>query len=119
MQAIPSAAVAAHAALAPFVQVEALVNTGVQSVLANAVATWQGSEPFGVVFACGQHNSFGEVAVGEVVCSLPLACAPELSRGDELVIDGVPYEVAAPVQPDASGWVALQLRKLEVGASHG
>lgn len=119
MQAIPSAADAAHAALAPSAQVDALLNIGVQSVLANAVATWQGGEPFGVIFACGQKSAFGDVAVGEIACSLPLACAPGLARGDELVIDGVPYEVAAPVQPDASGWVALQLRKLEEGVSHG
>lgn len=119
MQAIPSAADAAHAALAPFAQVDALLNIGVQSVLANSVATWQGGDPFGVIFACGQKSAFGDVAVGEVVCSLPLACAPGLAQGDELVIDGVPYEVAAPVQPDASGWVALQLRKLEEGVSHG
>lgn len=116
MQAIQSSA---HAALAPFAQVEVLINTGVQSVLANAVATWQGGEPFGVIFACGQHEAFGEVATGAIACSLPLACVPGLARGDELVIDGVPYEVAAPVQPDASGWAALQLRKLGGGARHG
>lgn len=119
MQAIPSADLAAHAALAPFAQVEALVNTGVQSVLANAVATWQGSEPFGVIFAKGQHSAFGDVAAGVISCSLPLACAPGLAQGDELVIDGARYEVASPVQPDASGWVALQLRTLEEGAGHG
>ncbi len=119
MQAIPSAALAAHAALAPFAQVEALVNTGVQSVLANAVATWQGGEPFGVIFARGERSSFGEVATGAISCSLPLVCAPALARGDELVVDGVAYEVAAPVQPDASGWVALQLRALGEGAGHG
>ncbi|MDR2325493.1 MAG: hypothetical protein LBE51_08860 [Acidovorax sp.] len=115
-QAAPSTA---HAALAPFAQVEALVNTGVQSVLANAVATWQGCEPFGVIFARGQHEAFGEVATGAIVCSLPLVCVPGLAQGDELVVDGVPYEVAAPVQPDASGWAALQLRKLGGGARHG
>lgn len=119
MQAIPSPALASHAALAPFAQVEALVNTGVQSVLANAVATWQNGEPFGVIFARGQHSSFGEVATGAISCSLPLACAPGLAQGDELVIDGARYEVAGPVEPDASGWVALQLRTLEEGTGHG
>lgn len=119
MQAIPSAADAAHAALAPFAQVEALVNTGVQSVLANAVATWQGGQPFGVIFAQGQRESFGEVATGAITCSLPLSSAPGLAQGGELVIDGVAYEVAAPVQPDASGWAALQLRKLGGGMRHG
>lgn len=106
-------------ALAPFAQVEALVNTGVQSVLANAVATWQGGQPFGVIFARGQRDSFGEVATGAITCSLSLANAPGLAQGGELVIDGQAYEVAGPVQPDASGWAALQLRKLDEGARHG
>ncbi|WP_313571409.1 head-tail joining protein [Comamonas terrigena] len=105
--------------IAPFAARQKRLNAAVQRRLADAVAVWRGGDPFGVLLDQGSHEAFGDVAVGEVVCNLPLTCAPGLARGDELVIDGVPYEVAAPVQPDASGWVALQLRKLDGGASHG
>lgn len=86
---------------------------------ANALATWRGGEPFGVIFVLGSRGAFGEVATGSIACSLSLAFTPGLDQGDELVIDGARYEVAEPVQPDASGWVALQLRTLEEGVGHG
>lgn len=107
------------AELAPFAARQRRLNAAVQRRLADAVAVWRGGEPFGVLLDQGAHEAFGEVATGDISCSLPLACAPGLSRGDELVVNGVAYEVAAPVQPDASGWVALQLRTLEEGAGHG
>lgn len=110
---------AVSAMLPPFAATQARLNATVQRRLANAVAVWRGGEPFGVLLDWGQHDSFGEVAAGAITCSLPLSSAPGLAQGDELVIDGQPYEVAAPVQPDASGWAALQLRKLGGGTRHG
>lgn len=86
---------------------------------ANALATWRGGEPFGVIFVLGSRGAFGEVATGSIACSLSLACTPGLDQGDELVIDGARYEVAAPVQPDAVGWAVLQLRTLDGEANHG
>lgn len=109
----------AAAKLSLFAIAQARLNAAVQRRLANAVAVWRGGEPFGVLLDCGTRDVFDEVAAGAITCSLPLASAPGLAQGGELVIDGVAYEVAAPVQPDASGWVALQLRKLAGGVRHG
>lgn len=105
--------------LNPFAASLQRLNAAAQRRLANAVAVWRGGEPFGVMLDQGEGEAFGDVAVGSIVCNLPLVSAPGIAQGDELVIDGARYEVAEPVQPDVSGWVALQLRKLEEGRSHG
>lgn len=97
------------AVLAPFAAVEALINQGVSGLLSNALATYQGGEPFAVVFDSGQAAMFGD---GGMAADLPdfsvsfdLAHAPGLAEGGVLTIGGTVYTVAGGVQPDSSGWV--------------
>lgn len=98
-------------ALNPFAVLEARVNSAVEARLANAIATYQGGEPFGVVLDRGQTEGFGGrgeiVDAPQIAVSLNVAAhAPGLAEGSELVIDGVTYVVDAGVQPDSSGWVS-------------
>lgn len=97
--------------LAPFAALESRVNRAVQSRLANAVATYQGGEPFGVLFdrASADPMGGGEFAAASHSCSFCIANAPGLCEGSELVIDGLAYQVAADVQPDAGGWVHVAI----------
>lgn len=98
------------ASLAPFAMVEQAINASTQRMLSNATATWQGGEPFGVVFDRRPHEAL-DVAMYAPSCSLPLACAPGLEQGSVLVIDGVEWTVIEPVVSDSSGWTTVQLRE--------
>lgn len=94
--------------LAPFAALESRVNSAVQRRLANATATYQGGEPFGVLFDRTASDEFSPVvdaaalSVGYCVVN-----TPGVREGSELVINGVVHKVAGPVQPDAGGWVNL------------
>ena len=101
------------ATLAPFAAAEALVNQGIAQHLANAVATFNGGEPFGVLFDRKAADPYGtgEVDATAYTASFCVANAPGLARGGQLSIDGAAYRVASDVQPDASGWVYIDLFK--------
>lgn len=79
-------------------------------MLANATATYQAGEPFGVLFDRAQSDGFGGDGrvMDSAACSvsLNLAHAPGLAEGSELVIDGVVYVVGGGVQGDSSGWAS-------------
>lgn len=96
--------------LAPFAALETRMNRAVEARLANATATYQGGEPFGVLLdkaATEDYGGSGRVDAPEITVSFNLAAhAPGLAEGGELVIDGVPHTVGAGVQGDASGWVS-------------
>lgn len=94
---------------APFAAAMHMLNASVPGVLANATATHQGGEPFGVLFERAGADPFGNGAVDSSACSVAfdLAHAPGLAEGGELVIDGTAYVAAAGPQPDAGGWVTL------------
>lgn len=96
---------------APFAAAMHMLNASVPGVLANATATHQGGEPFGVLFERAGADPFGNGAVDSSACSVAfdLAHAPGLAEGGELVIGGVAYVVASGVQPDASGWATLSI----------
>lgn len=89
--------------------------------LANATAVWQGREPgFGVVFEREPHDALSLAAGYSPTCSFCIANAPGLEQGGVLVIDGNAFQVTEPVEPDAAGWVTLQLREAEqTGGEHG
>lgn len=93
----------------PFAQIEQDINAGVSGLLANAIATYQGGAPFGVLLDRAAADPFGAGAVDATAytAAFDLAHAPGLAEGGELVIDGAAYSVASGVQPDASGWVSL------------
>lgn len=90
---------------------QARINGAVERAHANATATYQGGEPFGLILEKGQTEGFG--GAGAVLDSPAIAVsfnvslhAPGLAEGGELVIDGATYTVGAGVQPDAGGWVS-------------
>jgi len=94
-------------ALNPFAAHEARVNRAVQSRLTNTIATYQGGEPFGVIFDREEAGVLGgnTVDMASLTAGFCIANTPGLVAGSELVIDGVAHEVSGPVQPDAGGWV--------------
>lgn len=100
----------AHASLAPFARVEQLINTSVLGVLANATATWRGSEPFPVIFDSKPHEGLG-VGQFEPSCSLPVASVQGLEQGGVLLINGQEWTVIEPVVADSSGWATVLLRR--------
>ena len=103
--------------LAPFADRAARVRGAQIRHCANAVASFAGAEPFGVIFRRASHESLDLVGGYAPSCSLYLASAPGLEQGSVLQIDGIAYAVAGPVEPDSSGWATLQLRT--VGDAHG
>lgn len=96
--------------LAPFAQAMSDLGTEVEGMLANATATYQGGEPFGVLLDRGQTDAFGGggqvLDAPEITVSFDLAHTPGLAEGSELTINGVVHLVGAGVQGDAAGWVA-------------
>ncbi len=94
--------------LAPFAALEARVNSAVQARLANATATYQGGEQFGVILDRSASDSFGNaVDAAQITVAYCVANTPGVREGSELVVGGVPHKVVGPVQPDAGGWVEL------------
>lgn len=93
-----------------FAEGMACVREAVSLHLANAMAVYQGGEPFGVSLKVSGANPFdGALDATGYSCSFSLSHAPGLAKADELVIDGVIYIVSGPVQPDSSGWVRVPL----------
>lgn len=99
--------------LAPFAVLEARVNSAVQGRLSNATATYQGGEPFGVLFdreAAPAAETFGgALDVAALTVAYCVANTPGIAEGYDLVIGGVVHIVTGPVQPDAGGWVVLSV----------
>lgn len=96
--------------LTPFAALEARVNSAVQRRLANATATYQGGEPFGVLFDRTASEPFGQaVDVAALEVGYCMVNTPGVREGSELVINGVVHVVTGPVQPDAGGWVSLSV----------
>lgn len=97
-------------ALAPFADIEAMVNRAVGSMLANATATFGGGQPFPVLLDREGDQPAG-FAVDADVASAQFEGknAPGLTRGSVLVIDGQSWTVESDAMPDASGWVRVDL----------
>lgn len=96
--------------LAPFAALEARVNRAVQQRLANAVAVYQGGEPFGVLFDRAASDPFGgAVDAAALTVAYCVANTPGIQEGSELLIDGAAHTVTGQVQPDAGGWVVLSV----------
>ncbi|MDP4074204.1 hypothetical protein [Acidovorax sp. A1169] len=96
--------------LNPFAALEARVNSTVQARLSNAIAVYQGGAEFGVIFERAVADPLtGAVDTAQHTCSFCIANTPGLHEGSELVINGTTYVVATGVQPDAGGWVDLDI----------
>ncbi len=88
----------------------ARINGAVVRAHANATATHNGGAPFGVLFDRNPTEPFGGAAsAAELVCAFDLASATGLVEGGVLVINGVAHVVASSVEPDASGWVSVNV----------
>lgn len=97
--------------IAPFAAVESLVNRGVQSMLANAVASIGGGDPFGVIFDQPFEAPFGgDIDSSAPVCSGLVELLGGLQRGDSITVSGQLYSVQQ-TKTDSTGWVVLQLAR--------
>ncbi|MNT79665.1 hypothetical protein D3C72_2190230 [compost metagenome] len=65
-----------------------------------------------MIFERAPRDALGIVSGYAPTCSFCVVNAPGLEQGGRLHIDGVAYEVVEPIEPDASGWVTLQLREV-------
>jgi hypothetical protein len=97
--------------LNPFAEIESLVNRGVESTLSNAVAVFDGGEPFGVVFDRKAVDALDLVEAAGPRASFDLRHAPGLRYDSLLLIDGAVWSVTGGLEPDASGWVTVSLRE--------
>ena len=101
-----------QANLAPFAAVDALINQGISQTLANALASWQGGQCFGVLFNRAPLEGYLDNAVttDRQTVAMCVANAPGIAEGSlDLVIDGQPCQVTGAVTADASGWAAFPI----------
>lgn len=98
------------ALLAPFAERGARINAAVQRHLANALATFNGGQPFPVLFDRQGTQPFGEaVDAVSARAGFELRHAPGLVRGSVLVIGGASYRLDSDAEPDATGWVEVSM----------
>lgn len=101
-----------QANLAPFAAVDALINQGISQTLANATASWQGGQCFGVIFNRAPLDGYLDHAVtaDRQTVAMCIANAPGIAEGSTaLVLAGQPCEVTGPVVADASGWATFPI----------
>lgn len=100
------------ASTAPFAQVDALINQGVSQTLANATASWQGGQSFGVIFNRAPVEGFlgDSITAERQTVAMCIANAPGIAEGSTgLLIGGQPCQITGPVVADASGWVTFPI----------
>ncbi|MCW5648354.1 MAG: hypothetical protein KIS62_01275 [Ramlibacter sp.] len=90
---------------APFAAIQAGINAGVGQLLANAIATWQGGEPFAVIFERAPMAVLGEVMGAGPRLSVDAALLPGVAQGSVISIDGTDFEIVGAIEPDESGWL--------------
>jgi len=95
----------------PFVTLEARVNSAVLRRLANAEATYQGGQPFGVIFNREPVDQLGIVESYQPTCGLMLSLVPGIAQGSAITVAGRSWTVVGGLEPDASGWATLHLRE--------
>lgn len=97
--------------LDPFANLELRLNKAVARRLANAVATFKGGDPFGVLFDLQAVTPIDMVESAGPVAAFEAAFAPGLVYGDLLVINGEPFRAVGGLEPDSSGWLSLRLQR--------
>lgn len=97
-------------ALASFADIDALINQGCAATLANAVASYQGGAPFGVILDSAPAELYGGVVDAATrTCGFDGTHAPGIAEGHTLVINGAAHRVAGGTNPDETGWLRLQV----------
>ncbi|MDF3821976.1 hypothetical protein P3G55_18875 [Leptospira sp. 96542] len=98
--------------LAPFAEIEAMVNHDCLAALANAVANINGGEDEAVIFddayATGEVGELGMESTAPAV-SLQTASVPASPRGKAVVVQGKGSYTIAKHLPDGTGWSVLLL----------
>jgi hypothetical protein len=95
---------------APFAALEARLNGAVEQRLTNVQAVFGGGEPFGAIFTREVGDAFGGVVdAPRLTLGFLRSRAPALVNGSEILVDGVAHVVDSPVQPDASGWLTINV----------
>ena len=96
--------------LAPFADIDALINQGCAATLANGRASYKGGLPFNVIFERAPADSFdGTVNASARTCAFEAALAPGIAEGHELQINGMVFLVSSGAEPDETGWVELRV----------
>lgn len=96
--------------MSAFAALEARTATVGYSRLANAVATTSGGESFPAFFDTTDRTAFDAVTAGDYTLRY-LASGVVLKQGDDVVVDGVAYQVAdVPARINAQEFVAGLVR---------
>ncbi|MFD2755676.1 hypothetical protein ACFSW6_16500 [Comamonas terrae] len=97
----------------PGAERSARVRGAVTRHLSNAVATWQGGEPFGVIFTRVDGKEWmpgAPISAERCTVSLSVLLCHGIEEGVEgLSINGIAYCIASPVLPDSSGWAKFDV----------
>lgn len=97
----------------PFKRAQDRANAAVLRHLANAEATWQGGEPFGILFDSQEGDPMlgGSplTMVRNEVSLLVTMCQGIDEGASGLLIAGISYVVASAVVPDSSGWATFSV----------
>ncbi|MDM0011984.1 hypothetical protein QTH87_05965 [Variovorax sp. J22P168] len=94
-----------------FASIEQRINRAVGGRLCNASARVGDGEPFGVIFERERADPLGLVEAAVPTISFARHLAPGLGLQSSIAVDGRPYLVVGGLEPDASGWLTLQLRE--------
>lgn len=88
------------------------VRASAQARHANVLCSVDGGTQFAAIFRRKPKESLDIYSGNAPTLSFAMECAPAVGLGCVVVIEQVGrFEVAQPVEPDASGWVSLELRE--------
>ncbi|MBW7896526.1 MAG: hypothetical protein H3C27_15570 [Opitutaceae bacterium] len=81
-------------AAAPFAAIEQCIADACTALLANAIVNAGGAD-FAARFSIADRDAFDAVSVGDYTLRYLTADAPDLVRGEVIMVDGTDYTVAA------------------------
>lgn len=88
----------------------ARINAATVRHLANAIATYQGGDEFGVILDSAPAALFGgSVDAASHTCAFEQARTPGIAEGHVIGINGKAWRVAGGTEPDETGWLQLQV----------
>lgn len=88
------------------------VRASMQARHANVLCAVDGGSAFAAIFRRKPKESLDIYSGNAPALSFALDCAPSVGQGSVVVVQSVGrFEVTQPVEPDATGWVTLELRE--------